>query len=704
MDKYNARRLKYLLSNIELPTVTKYQKGVGTITYYNIEAGYDIETTSLIYQDRKSAFMYIWQMGIKDYIFYGRTWEEFSDALSVLKNTLKLSLKRRLIIYVHNLAYEFQFMRKYCEWDSVFSLSERKPIKAVTTDGIEFRCSYILSGLSLATTAKNLVSHKIEKLTGDLDYSLIRHSETPLSTQELKYCEYDVKIVLAYINEQIAEYNNDITKIPLTNTGRVRQYVKHSCFGGNSGKSKGHYIRYSELMSQLTITEHEYQLLKMAFQGGFTHANYLRVGETIENVHSIDFTSSYPAVMLSEKFPMSKGKQLGSVATDTMEHNFKKKNYCYICLAKFTNIHSKYHEMYLSEHKCYRLKKACTNNGRIQSAEELYTAFTNVDYQILKQVYTWDNVEFIEVYEYFLDYLPKAIITSIIDLYKKKTELKGVAGSEQEYLKSKGMLNSVYGMCVTDIVRDEILYSDEWSTEKADPKTKLEEYNESKNRFLFYPWGVFVTAYSRRNLWTGILSIGNDYLYSDTDSIKFVNYNCHTWYIEKYNKMVTTKIKAMCKFYNIPYSDVTPKTIKGVEKPIGVWDYEGCYSMFKTLGAKRYMYVEDGKLHITIAGLSKQNGANYLLESSGGDLKRVFETFNNELYIPAENTGKSTHTYIDEEMDLLVSDYMGNSYHVNTKSGVHLEECEFTLSISKQYGEFLKSFMAGYLITGTKYE
>lgn len=701
MYEFNSKLFLYQLGQLKLNTVNKYQKGIGTIEYYNVECAFDIETTSTTQGEQKVAFMYEWTFGIKDIVVYGRTWDSFLELISILKKQLKLSEKRILLCYVHNLSYEFQFMRKYFTWVNVFSLSERKPIKALTDTGIEFRCSYVLSGLSLATTAKNLVSHNLKKLYGDLDYSLIRHSETPLTKDELKYCEYDVLIVLAYINEQIAEYGDNITAIPLTNTGRVRQYVKKNCFSGN--KSKGKHSRYSELMQELTITENEYRLLKMAFQGGFTHANYLRVGDTIENVHSIDFTSSYPAVMLSEKFPMSKAKYYENVSHETMLRNFKKKNYCYICLVKITGINSIYHEMYLSEHKCYRAKGVRANNGRIESAKELYTAITNVDYQILQRVYTWESIEFIQVYEYFLDYLPQPIIKSIIELYQKKTELKGVAGSEQEYLKSKGMLNSVYGMCVTDIVRDDILYDNDWSTSKADFSEKIKQYNESKNRFLFFPWGIFVTAYSRRNLWSGILSMQDDYIYSDTDSIKFTNYNNHTWYIEKYNAMITTKIHRMCDFYKIPYSAVTPKTIKGVEKPIGVWDYEGMYSKFKTLGAKRYMYVEDGKLHITIAGLSKQNGADYLFESNGGDLDKVFDSFNNQLYIPPSNTGKSTHTYIDEPLELMVTDYTGIQHHVTTLSGVHLGECEFTLSISKQYGEFLRHFMAGYCIIGDKY-
>ena len=693
----------YLRENVACETSAKQQKKTGDILYYNIPCAFDIETTSLAQHDNKYAFMYVWQMGIKDYLFYGRDWSEFLQALAIIRDTLQLSKAQRIIIYVHNLSYEYQFIRKYLNWLEVFAIDERKPLKALTDMGIEFRCSYMLSGLSLALTAKNLTSHKLEKLTGDLDYSLIRHHQTPLTKQELKYCEYDIKIVLAYIQEQIDEYGT-ITRIPLTNTGRVRNYVRRNCFYGFKPKKDfAKYQQYHKIMECLTLTVDSYKMLKFAFQGGYTHANYLKVGETLENVHSIDFTSSYPAVMLTELYPMSKPKLLGNVARETMLKNMNLKYKGFMFIAKFTNICSTRNEMYISEHKCSQTKNLSVNNGRVHKADCLITVLTDIDFNIIKHCYQWEQIEFFNVYEFTLDYLPKPIIKSIIELYKNKTMLKGVEGMENEYLKSKGMLNSVYGMCVTDIVRDEILYTDDsWSKEPPDIETAIDNYNKSKQRFLYYPWGVWVTAYARKNLWTGILSMQDDYIYSDTDSIKFQNINLHTWYINKYNSIVERKLKVMCKHYNIPFSDLKPKTIEGKEKLIGIWDYEGNYKYFKTLGAKRYIYYTDS-LHITIAGLSKNYGGAYLEILSGGGIENMFKAFNNDLYIPAEYTDKKTHTYIDDLIEIDVLDYMGNKARVISKSGIHLESCEFTLSISRQYEEFLKMFVAGYSCTENEY-
>ena len=490
MIYYNKSELINYLTSLKITTTYKKECGI-KIAYNEVVASLDIETTSTEVRGDKFAFMYEWTFGIEDFICYGRNWSEFLELCETLQQHFNTDSGNRIVIYVHNLSYEFQFMYKLFNWESVFAVDIRKPIKCLTTLGIEFRCSYILSGLNLALTAKNLTMYKIEKMVGDLDYSLVRTPLTPLSDLELRYCEYDVKIVICYIREQLQEYKT-ITKIPLTNTGRVRQYVRNNCLYSRKSHKKTNrskYHNYRELMENLTLTPKIYKLCKLVFQGGFTHANYDKVGEILENVHSIDFTSSYPTVMLSEKYPMSTPREIDDVSRETMEARFKKKNFCYMFFAKFTNITSKRNECYLSESKCFNKVKPVVNNGRIYTAESLLTAITNVDYEIIKACYTFDSVEFSNVYEMYCEYLPKPIITSILDLYEKKTTLKGIKGMESEYLKSKGMLNAVFGMSVTDIVQEEhTLVNYNWVTKESDTDEKINDYNTSKNRFIFYPW------------------------------------------------------------------------------------------------------------------------------------------------------------------------------------------------------------------------
>ena len=287
-------------------------------------------------------------------------------------------------------------------------------------------------------------------------------------------------------------------------------------------------------------------------------------------------------------------------------------------------------------------------------------------------------------------------------MYDKKTRLKGIPEKHGEYMRSKGMLNSCYGMCVTDIVRDEHVYSNDggWELQNGDGEKQVLQYNKSKNRFLLYPWGVWVTAYARRNLWSGILNAGDDYVYSDTDSIKIKNFEKHKPYIDRYNQLVTDKVNKMTRFYHLNPVKLHPLTNKGVRKPIGVWDYEGTYTKFKTLGAKRYMVEQDGKMAITIAGLSKKSGLEYILNVANQDHDKAFNFFDNEMTIPAEHTGKNTHIYIDDKKTMVVTDFQGHTMEITSPSGIFLTGADFTLSISKEYAQFVKMLMSGNVFNG----
>lgn len=612
------------LSNAKFITIKENKEDV---QYLDLSLSFDTETTSTYIEPNgikeKFAFMYVWQFGIDGYYCYGRTWEEFIHLCKFIQSSLNLNDKKRVIIFIHNLSFEFQFFRKYFDWLNVFATRSRNPIKALTSYGIEFRDSLILSGYKLANVAKNLTSHKIPKMVGDLDYSLVRTKDTTFSEKELGYMLNDVRILIAYIDEQREEYG-DITKIPLTNTGRVRRYVRNECF-----KEKSYH---GKIKAQTIKDENEYLTLKQAFAGGFTHANPNHVGKKYHNIASFDFTSSYPTVMIAEKFPSSTAHSYKFTNMNDFEELCK--NRLVMFQVEFTNLVSKIDfDNYISKNRCLNIEGETENNGRVFSADKLSIVITNVDWQIIKQVYAWKNIKISRVKWFYKHYLPKPIIESILYFYNAKTKLKNVAGKEAEYMHGKQLLNSVYGASVSKVIHDEVEYNNnQWTTEPANAEKQLQQYNNSNNRVLYFPYGVWVTSFARANLWSGILSIKDDYIYSDTDSIKMLNWQKHKSYVENYNKIITEKLEKTLKFYRIPLDQIRPKTVDGREKPLGVWDFEGVYSSFKTLGAKRYVYTEKGKLYTTIAGLGKKQGAKYLLSISDNDPEKAVKNFKNSFF------------------------------------------------------------------------
>ena len=259
--------------------------------YYNIPCAFDIETTSTYLNGEKVAFMYVWVLNINGTSIIGRTWEQFETCLETIHQKLYTNPERIFLIYVHNLAFEMAFIERRFKWEKVFSIDTRKPIYARDNRGIEFRCSYLLSGYSLAKVADNLQTFKIKKLVGDLDYYKVRHNRTYISPKEMRYVINDGRIVVAYISEEI-ERNGNIAKIPLTKTGYVRLACRRNCFSKSHREKHGNV--YRARIKALTLTLDEYDLLKQAFAGGFTHANPFYTNKILHNVKSYDFTSSYP--------------------------------------------------------------------------------------------------------------------------------------------------------------------------------------------------------------------------------------------------------------------------------------------------------------------------------------------------------------------------------------------------------------------------
>ena len=735
----------------------------GRIEYFNLPASFDIETTSWIDGEDengnpiKCATMYIWQFGLNGSVIYGREWSEFGSLLEFLVDNLGLSENRHLIIYVHNLGYEFQFMNKYFHWDKVFAIKNRRPVYAVC-GGLEFRCSLFLSNYALEYIGDNLLhEYPVKKLVGNLDYSLKRHSGTMLTDAELAYCVNDVKVVMSYIQEKI-EHDGDITKIPLTNTGYVRNYCREECFYEgvsplNIEAREKVKKTYATIMKSLQVkSKDEYDQMKRAFMGGFTHASALYSGKILKNVGSMDLTSSYPYVMLAEYFPMSPWTFIGTISDRKVLEYYLKK-YCCLFDIEFKNLQPRVEfENVLSESRCYCEGDKIVNNGRIVSADSCVTTLTELDFETCCKFYSWTSMKVSNFRVATRGYLPKALILSVLKLYEDKTTLKGIEGKEIEYLVAKGMLNATFGMMVTAIIRDEYVYdNDRWAHLEADVVSQLTSYNNNFSRFLYYAWGIWVTAHARHNLFSAIYEFAEDYVYADTDSVKAINFQFHEEYIKHYNDEVFDKLLRMCNFYNIPFNRCRPKNKKGEPKLIGIWDVEAGYKVFKTVGAKRYIYInQDDTLGMTVAGINKKFALPYLLwRYAGGDsaeceqlskewlikndsftakddspfvkvariaysgkpgakkamefilslpLERmlVFGHFGDGLFVPAGHTGKMTLTYLDKPIRAILTDYLGHPKIVEEQSGIYMEPQQYFMSQLYDYLRFLDGIQEEY--------
>ena len=387
--------------------------------------------------------MYIWMFGINDKVYYGRTYKELYNFLNRIEFYTTYEKK---IVYVHNLAFEFNWLRNIFKFKNVMARKSRKVMKCEIEEyNIEFRCTLFMTNSKLEKIP-DLYKFEVKKLVGQLDYSKIRHSETKLSKKELEYCENDCLIIYEYIKKELETY--ETTKnTPLTSTSHVRRELKELI------DKNWDYL--NKTRKSINVDGHVYNMLVSAFAGGYTHANWLFTDEIVKNVTSYDFTSSYPYVMCTHKFPMNEFKKCNIKSVEQISESF-----AYLLNVKFTNIKCKYYNNFISLSKVSRIKNGRYDNGRIISADEIEIILTDIDFKFILQTYT-GRYEILESYYSRYDYLPKELINFILDKYVVKTEYKDVEGKEVEYAIEKAKYNSIYGMTVTNNIRDEVIFDNE---------------------------------------------------------------------------------------------------------------------------------------------------------------------------------------------------------------------------------------------------
>ena len=638
---------------------------------------FDIETT-VIYpeEDNPQAIMYIWQFACDDQVTYGRYWADYEEMINQIKE--RIPKETRILTYVHNLSYEFQFLSGIFHFytEDVFCIQPRKILYA-RCEPMEYRCSMLLSNDSLAGFCdKHKVEHR--KQSGDeFDYSKIRYPWTPLTPREMKYCLFDVIGLVECIRAEMKMNNDTLYTIPMTSTGYVRRDVKRVLYRWN--RQHQYYLQ--------PTTEHLYRRLKECFRGGNTHANRYFANQTLPKEDgpywSYDISSSYPAQILLEKYPMSTWRE---GPTDPAEiADLRGRGYCMLLIFRATNVRlrNKYNGFPpLSESKCRnflpakneRDREIPDDNGRITAATYLETTMTDLDFDIFLKNYDAE-IEFLETWYCCYGYLPKALRDYVRQLYIDKTALKGKEGSTPEeteliavrYMQSKARINSVYGLMVQDNIKPLIQYDDGEYIEDPDFDIEEELKKNQKKAYLSYSWGCWVTAWARKELEDAIRNVENQNgypVYCDTDSVK----GCGPADFTELNKERIYKAKKHKAFAD---------DVKGSTHYIGLFEQEHDMDEFRTLGAKKYAYTIDGKTYITIAGVGKKAGAKILQDSGGLDQLKEGFIFRGATSDAIYNDTPYGAYFID-----------GKGLYIN--KNVALVPGDYTVGLTAEYGYILE--------------
>lgn len=320
-------------------------------------------------------------------------------------------------------------------------------------------------------------------------------------------------------------------------------------------------------------------------------------------------------------------------------------------------------------------------------------------------------------------YLPRKLVAYVLQEYNKKSSIKeqikslesekiktriikSETGTELdiipiertskwkelqlEYSEQKKSLNSIYGCFVKCPVRDKFTVKNinghnEIVKEENDKdiQEQLDTfYSVGKKPIGQYSWGVWIASYARRNIISMIMKIGVDnFVYSDTDSVKFIYDEKIDKLIDEYNETAHQKImEQLEKNHLLIFKD----KING----LGEFKDEGLAEKFKTLGAKKYIYFQNNILHTVVAGLSKELGAKEI-GKRGVDV--AFSFFSAGLKL--ENVGKTTeYKYYDAEF------VVNGKHYRKQKSCLIIKETAFILKVntySKKFEQYLVKSIEG---------
>lgn len=618
------------------------------------------------YEDcKKFSICYVWQFSINDNVFWGRTLEDFKDFLQ----ELEYYEPHKKIVYIHNFSFEFQFLINVLQFDYVFARQARKPLFAEWST-YQFRCSYFLTNMSLATWAEQR-KLSVQKLVGDLDYTILRTPKTVLADKELAYCFNDV-LVMYYGLQQYKEKYGHMIDIPFTQTGEVRKEVIERMNVSSEYKYRKRCIK---LIPQ---TIEDYALLCDCLMGGYAHSNAVHTNVVLDNVFSKDISSSYPTVMCLEKYPMTYFEE-----TVPCDDYFNNDNYSYIITFDVEHLHSKRWNTWLSFSKCSKIKGYSLDNGRVLKADYVQLSLTNIDYEMFKLCYDFDNLNIIDFRISSNYYLSPTFVKYILELYGNKTTLKGIKEKEPLYMKSKQYINSMYGMMVTKNITDTIEFEeDRWKKELLNEKnfyTKIEsEKKKLSKTFGAFQFGVWVTAYARRNLWKGIIALDYNVAYCDTDSIKYIY--CDTDFFERYNNEIERRENMRADMLGIPRDEFCPKDKYGIPHRLGIFDDDGQYKKFKTLGAKKYCYVDNNdELHMTVSGVRK---------SAVSQLHDI-DDFKDGTVFDVEHAQKLIMTYVDDMPPIVWNKGQYDEFYSNYKHGICAQPTTYSLGITDDYESIL---------------
>lgn len=607
----------------------KVRRRRGKRYYVNLTATLDIETTNT----EEDGFAYSFALNIDGVNMVVRYIEELEDVIDGLIDSWALGGSDYLSIYIHNLGYEYQYMAQILHEDwtikNALYTKARQALYLRFGNGIEFRDSLKLFQKSLAGATKGCPH---PKLKGDLDYSVYRTPDTPLTQQEFDYIVNDVQGLYEAIERLKAEHDYNAATIPLTNTSMVIEEVNRHL----------HTEEVQRAMRALSLGKHELELAYHCMAGGDTHGTRWRASRTYENCNSYDLKSAHPSEQALWKFPAGEPFLLPEDVEEDELSTLIDEGYGWLGKVYMEDIQVRPEcpnpTLSLSKTEAVEGLRGL-DNGRVLGADAAFAYLDSNDYQRFREAYTYTDFCGVDILAFKLEYLPDEFREAVFDKFRVKESAED--GPERVF--AKVCVNTIFGACAQKTVRDEfdILFEEVMEHNKIKWEDKLaamedEAVIKTQQKKFPFLWGLWTSSLSRLRLWELQKAVGWERLiYWDTDSVKYEGPKMPA--VDLYNQ----RIHDQCIARNAVVVNRRGETVCiGVaEDEHPTVDYG--YRRFRFLHAKCYAAEAwDGEryaIETTIAGVGKEQGKKAL----DGNIDNLADG----LYIA--DAGGQALTYVD---------------------------------------------------------
>ena len=703
----------------------------GCDSYYITGCAYDTESTTLMHTEQTqddertiidACFVYHIQFAIGEQYFSFRHFSDFFTwfdefVARVKADSVSRETKPKMIIWVANFSHEWSFMKNYIasgkyEISKCFAKTKRDVLLVEIEQCVQFRESLGLFGHSLADVSKNWCT-KYKKLKGDLNYSLCRHFNTPITRKEQLYMQNDVFILTEMHDNIFKAYTreNGVIYIPYTKSGFVRLRLKERIEAdegltnvreqlGKKWLEKTNVQLLKRRNKKLFTTAREWNILReYGFSGGSVGSNICDVGIVLHNIKCADITSDYPYQMLTQRFPT------GPIETgyrNEWEQALNKK-LPWFALLYIDEMTAKTQHAFFSKHKIINLndrdfevrhgkpKDMIINNGKVLHAKNMVVIMNDIDYDIYNEAYDLKHIVCLRCWFFPWGYkrLPEWLTECVIGDYITKSKLKEQGKDAQktvEYRDSKARVNTYYGTLST---RPDDIYNTLDNLKLFLPEKEFSFEDLQNNTWLNPYWAFYVTSYARRMLIQYIIKYPDAVVQYDTDSLYY-----------KTNQQGKELEKELEQF-NAECIKTNRRIFKNIEnsqyiETLGTWDFDETYTRFLCMGAKKYIKEYNGEIITVIAGLPKDAIPH---EIKSYHVKKIFDRYNPiELNSAVIINNQFVHKFASAYDDVLdtkyiaITDYMGETVLQPVSSYHALIPIDFTLKIAPEYLKLIKQF------------